>query len=75
MTDLTEEQNETDSPGSALWPCPDCAGELREKKAGRLDCILRCDRCGWEKMLQRVPLPRRGFVDDRFRPSRREYDA
>ena len=73
--DQTEDQNETDSPSSALWPCPECGGPLREKKAGRLDCELRCDRCGWEKMLQRVLPPRPRFVDDRFRQSRREYHS
>ena len=75
MVNLTEAQNETDSPDSALWPCPDCAGELREKRVGRIDYVLKCDRCGWEKLLARSIPVKKTWDRPHLRPTRRSYDG
>ena len=73
--DLTEDPNATDSPSSALWPCPDCGGALAEIAAGRIDYVHKCARCGWEKMLERSIPQTRVWARPHLRPTSRRYDG
>ena len=53
------EANASSGPHSDLFPCPDCGGVLKERVRARVDFWLECDRCGWDKMMERsIPAPR-----------------